>query len=604
MTRVFWLLAALLTLAAAVSFALAAGPLRVQDIDGLVVGDLVIEPDPEGPNPVPIGQAGRDYLPPPYERRREPDRSSLGPPGRFTGFAFAPGRPELAYCAIEENGAERVSVLRVVQVPKLWPEPREEVRETIRDEYTGEEIPLRTDVVWVTAPFAERERTLISLPVPTGIASGSAAALEGPISWSPDGAWLAVCARRGPNAGSALAQRPPARDLWLVDYGTGRRRPLTEGVTVGPFAWSPDSTWLAYVVQSASAPSTPDAPGLWLRHMPSGKARRVADGGTDPGWSSDSGRLRFRAPGASGKWQEYDVTAGALQAAPAVSAAVSLWEVSPDGRYVARIVREAGKSRLEVRERATDTLQFAVADAAQVGCWSPDGRMLTYLTGEGSAHLWMTALEGPHRGRGVRVADKVIPYEVAQQPSVQWSGPLGLTPPEDPFWQGMSWVPSVWQGMSWVAFVAEGQLRVLRMAHRVPTTHEAAALGKLTPEEERAIVYVNAKQIALALLMYAEDYDEVTPPTYRTVDKLAMPYVKDSAVFDRPGYPDQPVFRYLLPNMPKNRIENPAETPFGVIDYWDEGGYVAWADGHVTWVSREEFDAILQRAEELEEQLR
>ncbi|MCX7925795.1 MAG: hypothetical protein N2554_08310 [Fimbriimonadales bacterium] len=101
---------------------------------------------------------------------------------------------------------------------------------------------------------------------------------------------------------------------------------------------------------------------------------------------------------------------------------------------------------------------------------------------------------------------------------------------------------------------------------------------------EKARHMRNAKQIANALLMYAQDYDELFPPRFddEFVALALSPYIKDEEVFQVNG---AFAFRYLLDGQSLANIESPAETVAGHLELPD-GRAVIFADGHVRWEPR------------------
>jgi len=572
MRRSGWLAIALPAIALLVSLAVAAERMRVTDIEGLVSGALVVEPAEMNPNP--IGQGGF-----------------------ANGFAFAPGRAELAYSAIEEKGGQLTSVVRIVQVERLWTVPRQQMKTFVDRARRKHTFPENT---MVNLPFAERERELLSLKIARSADSLLGQFIEGPIDWSPDGTRLAIY---------AVTEDPiksyTTRDLWVVDYAAGKRQPLTHSAWVTEAVWSPDSKWLAFAAEQAevkaprSAPK-PTPPGLWLANVKSGALRRIGEGGIDLEWSARGNRLKFRRSGDDERGREYDAETG--KTAPgALPAMVQFpYEISPDGRYVA-ILQDAPEGRhLEVRERSTNA-RLVNLPAEALGCWHPDSRMLAYF--DNNCTLVMTSLEGPHRGHAEKVSAEAEIHLVAPfHPLVQWSNQI--VPPSWAFRQSRyAQNPEAGEGGSWIALISHGQLRLLGLAHRKPQIHERAALGWLTPQEERSVVCSNMKQIALGLIMYAGDYDTSLPPSYSRVNEVFGPYVPTQDLFDRPGYPKRPVFRYLARGVVRLggiKDEDSSQLPIGVIDYWKDGGYVAYADGHVQWVPREEMEEVLLRAQEFD----
>jgi hypothetical protein len=89
---------------------------------------------------------------------------------------------------------------------------------------------------------------------------------------------------------------------------------------------------------------------------------------------------------------------------------------------------------------------------------------------------------------------------------------------------------------------------------------------------QRAELISRAKQVALAAMMYAADYDDTLPPDLG-IDKLG-PYINNDKVFD--GF----VFVYGGGDLGK--VADPANTVLGYID-GPGGRAVAYLDGHVKW---------------------
>jgi hypothetical protein len=91
---------------------------------------------------------------------------------------------------------------------------------------------------------------------------------------------------------------------------------------------------------------------------------------------------------------------------------------------------------------------------------------------------------------------------------------------------------------------------------------------------ERAVLMSNAKQVALAALMYAADHDETLPGADGVEDKLA-PYLKDT------GLMKGMVFTFAGGRL--QDISSPATTEMGHIP-GPGGKAVFYADGHVKWL--------------------
>lgn len=84
----------------------------------------------------------------------------------------------------------------------------------------------------------------------------------------------------------------------------------------------------------------------------------------------------------------------------------------------------------------------------------------------------------------------------------------------------------------------------------------------------------NAKQIALAALMYAQDYDENLPSGGADIKKLLAPYLKNGSILEN--------LVYTHGGGPLAAIERPMETELGYVR-GPGGRAIFYADGHVKW---------------------
>lgn len=90
----------------------------------------------------------------------------------------------------------------------------------------------------------------------------------------------------------------------------------------------------------------------------------------------------------------------------------------------------------------------------------------------------------------------------------------------------------------------------------------------------RMVAISNAKQIGLALMMYAQDYDEQLPGRGQDVSSLIQPYLQNTGITNG--------FNYQFPGGTLGSIASPADTILGTVP--GPGGVaVIFADGHVVW---------------------
>jgi hypothetical protein len=102
-------------------------------------------------------------------------------------------------------------------------------------------------------------------------------------------------------------------------------------------------------------------------------------------------------------------------------------------------------------------------------------------------------------------------------------------------------------------------------------------------DAQRAVTMSNAKQIGLALAMYAQDYDETFPPAGEGVIGQISPYIKNREVFVSPG-DTNPSFVYMLDGPTLGSFKNPATQELGYLPGPD-GRAMIYVDGHVVWQS-------------------
>jgi hypothetical protein len=112
---------------------------------------------------------------------------------------------------------------------------------------------------------------------------------------------------------------------------------------------------------------------------------------------------------------------------------------------------------------------------------------------------------------------------------------------------------------------------MIREVREVPATWSRTIRSQ--PVKEEAIS--NAKQAAVAILIFAADYDGMSPSGNDWKEKL-MPYTKNAEILKD--------FVLLLPGVNLDKLTKPAETVLGILTT-SHGTAVAYADGHVIWKS-------------------
>jgi hypothetical protein len=108
-----------------------------------------------------------------------------------------------------------------------------------------------------------------------------------------------------------------------------------------------------------------------------------------------------------------------------------------------------------------------------------------------------------------------------------------------------------------------------------------AAFLEARRRAQRTAAMSNARQIGLALMMYAQDYDKFFPPAGADTVNQVLPYIKNEAVFHDPST-GAPGFAYTFGGGSLAGIKEPADTVIGYIT--GPGGRAEiYADGHVKW---------------------
>ena len=121
-----------------------------------------------------------------------------------------------------------------------------------------------------------------------------------------------------------------------------------------------------------------------------------------------------------------------------------------------------------------------------------------------------------------------------------------------------------------IAYIDNGALLLREIR---PFDHDLAEKMKIAALKTLAMS--QAKQVGIALIIYASDMDEVLPNGENFVNRL-MPYLKDRKMLDG--------FNYTFAGGPMDQIKDIANTELG-FTMGPGGRAVVYADGHAKWVS-------------------
>lgn len=112
----------------------------------------------------------------------------------------------------------------------------------------------------------------------------------------------------------------------------------------------------------------------------------------------------------------------------------------------------------------------------------------------------------------------------------------------------------------------------------------AASAQKSSSSQDNAGCLQNVKQVALATLMYCQDYDERFPPmkSYSKFQKVVLPYIKKTSVFTCPVTGKPYKLNATLNQSAIAKVKAPAGTPlvYDASPHSDGMWTVAYADGH------------------------
>jgi hypothetical protein len=390
----------------------------------------------------------------------------------------------------------------------------------------------------------------------------------GSVAWSADGTCLLVSTR---------GQKGESAALWLLAMrGEGPEaklepRRIFSGAEIGSFACSSKAERVAVACrQLPQRPGEEGAREIVLLNLRDDSRQSLGEWGEGLSFDAGGRLLSYQAAeqqpdGSTTSCQvAYDVESGEKKRRQ--QRALEDSHPSPDGARIARAITGAGTDLL-VRDLTSGAgARLTWNGASKFAAWSPDSQIVAYIRGypvtddrrETAATvptLWLAAAAGPDAGR------QMIVGMVDADSPVKWSG----------------------DGQA-VAFLADGGLCVADVSRGPLKVRDRIALGlPVTEEAIRQEAVTNAKQIALALVMYAADHDLTLPPSGADIPQVLGPYLKSPEVFYHPAQPDRLIFDYPAQGPSSLAdIPDPGKTPVAVLDLGPEWEVVCYADGHVT----------------------
>ena len=451
-----------------------------------------------------------------------------------TGFAFGPGRTEMAFCAPAASGGPAA----------LWTThiaPSAEYRRSLR---------------W--PPVGVSPRLIATAPPETSF--------RGPVWWSPDGSQIALRACEG-----ELGR------LVIVDYLSGEITVVPESEGVVEAAWSPDGGETALVKAEEGKRS------VWVFSGETGESRRLGAGGYDLRWSLDGSALHWLRDDSEEAWtaMRWEVGSGALATGgprPARREG-ALW--SPDGQLCATLAPAAdgGESRIIIypaNSPVGEILSLPGLKPEKLLGWSPDSRFLLALTYGNTLTVVSARPPGSGAAEALRITHRPIDVRATVLPAT--AADVGVdTDAGPPAWSSSG------ELLVYVAQKLEhDQAAAHWLVHRIGARYFGGT--GFGAKLEREAVQRNLKVIALGMLMYLNDWDKTFPysddPDY--LRGALNPYIQDQSVFMRPGTDNSMVVSFTIdPGTRTGEVKDPSKTPMATIDYSPEFYGIAYMDGHV-----------------------
>lgn len=471
----------------------------------------------------------------------------------ITGFAFGPGREEVAYCGpLSPDGRTR-----------LW-------------------------VVSASLDFARKDRfRLLDTSAPHRLlwTAPEGVQFRGPIWWAPNGSSIAL-----------RAFSDNSCDLAVTDYATGRTTWLTAGERVVDLAWSPSGDAVGYVTDDGSARI------VWFRSLSSAEPMKLGEGGFGLRWSVDGSTVTWLSPTSETLWTliAWDRATAGTQAQRQLPARPegALW--SPDGTICAVLedVPDTAEKRVVICPASSaegEHLDLPDAHLRELLGWSPDGRLLLAL-GDMDFPLAISATPPAYA-----IADLLDYPDPQAKPRAAILGPPINLDAGPPAWS------SAGDKVAYVVaddFALDSGLRPrpeLSVSLRDIYPVGCLAVSEVKREYRASVPHVreevvhamaNLVKLGNCLQMYLGDYDDTFPVAegsdeLRPVLHEYVSYKWDDSIYMRPGTEDELAVEYLIPPGTKlYEVDDWKNLPVAAIRYLPDYDIVCYADGQVDLVKR------------------
>jgi len=257
----------------------------------------------------------------------------------------------------------------------------------------------------------------------------------------------------------------------------------------------------------------------------------------------------------------------AADAAPDEFSADRKWWVSTSSATAAN---QSPPGDVKIERQGGEPFDVTKNKRSRFLAWSPTDRCLAYLTSEAakddtgkiartSSDLWLAA-----------VPDAAVQSAAAPTKHRQLLVAQGLDPSGgQAYWSsdGRKLAYSS-DGILWVAVLEK------------LSADQAQGVRRSYEGMVRTRAVSNARQIALALIMYTSDFDDQLPPA-EDIEKTLAPYARDASIFYSVEDGTTPVFTYLPPaDLKLADVADPANTVIGFIDCGYGWRAELYADGH------------------------